>query len=34
MKANTILKAAEPVKDEVKRALEKAIARHAAAVSG
>ncbi len=31
MKANTILKAAEPVKDEVKRALDKAIAKHAAA---
>jgi NTE family protein len=34
MKANTILKAAEPVKDEVKRALDKAIARHAAALTG
>jgi NTE family protein len=31
MKANTIIKAAEPVKEEVKRALDKAIARHAAA---
>jgi NTE family protein len=31
MKANAILKAAEPVKDEVKRALDKAIAKHAAA---
>jgi NTE family protein len=29
MKVNAILKAAEPVKDEVKRALDKAIAKHA-----
>jgi NTE family protein len=34
MKANAILKAAEPVKNEVKRALDKAIAKHAAALRG
>jgi NTE family protein len=34
MKANAILKAAEPVKDEVKRALEKAIRKQEALAGG
>ena len=33
MKANAILKASDPVKDEVKRALDKAMAKHMAAAS-
>jgi len=33
MKANAILKASDPVKDEVKRALDKAMAKHAAVAS-